>query len=707
MHLGNKGTYIFFVLILIFTNLHALEKVNENIIVRSTAMLTNLETVKVNLLPTGIHSLMSGFKSTSIEDDKSSAEEKIELDSKNSLKSEKSSTSSEKVSKLNLQNSQKTALSKPKIDPLSITKPSISTNNLVQVDTTKRKKQPTTSTGAVKVDAEKSSKQPTSSKSVVKVDTAKGKKQPTTSTGVVKKTDTDKGKAQPTPSKGVVKVDTTKGKKQPTTSTGVVKKADTDKGNTQPTTSKSVVKGDTAKSSKQPTTSKGVVKGDTAKSSKQPTTSKSLVKGDTAKSSKQPTTSKSLVKGDTAKSNKKPTTSKSVVKVDAAKGKKTPSTAAKKVTASPKKPIVPQKYQPSRTIRSKVIAKKAPVDTIIPPPVPFYSGMGRMVSPEEPSTQTANSSYPINPGMVFIRGGVFSMGGDGKNGDSDEYPKHLVQLNDFYMDQTEVTNEQFAQFVRQTGYVTTAERYINWEEMKLQLPPGTPRPADVFLRPASFVFLPTQTAVNLSDFTQWWIWVEGASWKTPRGWGSNIIGKEKFPVVHISWEDANAYCAWAGKRLPTEAEWEFAARGGLESNVYPWGNVLSEAQTAPCNYWQGAFPYQNTGKDGYYESAPVQTYKPNGYGLYDMAGNVWEWCADFYHHDYYKDFKDIKIAVNPVGPSFSYDSDDPNVAKRVMRGGSYLCSESYSTGYRSAARMKSTKDSGMEHLGFRCVRSSF
>ncbi len=467
------------------------------------------------------------------------------------------------------------------------------------------------------------------------------------------------------------------------------------------------MKGDTAKSGKQPTTSKSVVKGDTAKSGKQPTTSKGIVKADTVKSSKQPTTSKSVVKGDTVKSSKQSTTSKSVVKVDAAKGKKTPSTTTKKVTASQKKPGVPQKYQPSRTIRSKVIAKKAPVDTIIPPPVPFYSGMGRMVSPEEPSTQTANSSYPINPGMVFIRGGVFSMGGDGKNGELDEYPKHLVQVNDFYMDQTEVTNEQFAQFVRQTGYVTTAERYINWEEMKLQLPPGTPRPADVFLRPASFVFLPTQTAVSLSDFTQWWIWVEGASWKTPRGWGSNIIGKEKHPVVHISWDDANAYCAWAGKRLPTEAEWEFAARGGLEGNIYPWGNVLSEAQTAPCNYWQGAFPYQNTGKDGYYESAPVQTYKANGYGLYDMAGNVWEWCADFYHHDYYKDFKDVKIAVNPVGPSFSYDPDEPNLAKRVMRGGSYLCSEAYSSGYRSAARMKSTKDSGMEHLGFRCVRSSF
>jgi formylglycine-generating enzyme required for sulfatase activity len=224
--------------------------------------------------------------------------------------------------------------------------------------------------------------------------------------------------------------------------------------------------------------------------------------------------------------------------------------------------------------------------------------VNRIVLKEEPSTQNTNSNAS-NEGMVLIKGGVFSMGGDGKKGESDEYPKHLVQVNDFYMDQTEVTNEQFAQFVRQTGYITTAERYINWEEMKLQMPPGTPKPADEFLRPASFVFFPTETAVNLSDFTQWWILVEGASWKTPRGLGSNINGKEKHPVVHISWDDANAYCAWAGKRLPTEAEWEFAARGGLEGNVYPWGNVLSETETAPCNYWQGAFPYKNTGKDGH------------------------------------------------------------------------------------------------------------
>jgi sulfatase modifying factor 1 len=670
MHLGNKRISIFFVLTLIFINLYASEKVEKNITAQPTAVLTNKETALVNTPAKEVYALMANFKSTSVstEVNKLIAEDKIEVDSKNSLQSGQSSTSIEKVSKINPQNAQTTASIKTKIDPSSSIKPSTPSNNLVQGDTTKGKKQPTTSKG------------------VVKVNTDKGKKQSTTSKGVVKG-HTDKGKKQPTTSKGVVKVNTDKGKKQPTTSKGVVK-------------------GDTAKSNKQPITSKGVVKGDTAKSNKQPITSKGVVKGDTAKSSKQPTTSKGVLKGDTAKDIKKPTTSKGVVKVDAAKGKKTPNTTTKKNTASPKKPVVAQKYQPSRTIRSKVIAKKAPVDTIIPSPVPFYSGITRMVLPEEPATQNTNS-YQINPGMVFIRGGVFSMGGDGKNGDSDEYPKHLVQLNDFYMDQTEVTNEQFAQFVRQTGYVTTAERYINWEEMKLQVPPGTPKPADVFLRPASFVFLPTQTAVNLSDFTQWWIWVEGASWKTPRGWGSNIIGKEKFPVVHISWDDANAYCAWAGKRLPTEAEWEFAARGGLEGNIYPWGNVLSESQTAPCNYWQGAFPYQNTGKDGYYESAPVQTYKPNGYGLYDMAGNVWEWCADYYHHDYYKDFGAVKIAINPLGPSFSYDPDEPNVSKRVMRGGSYLCSEAYSTGYRSAARMKSTKDSGMEHLGFRCVRSSF
>ena len=595
MHLGNKRISIFFVLTLIFINLYAVQKVKKNITVQSTAVLTNIETVEVNVFTSGMHPMMSDFESTSLEDDKSSAEEKMELDSKNSLQSEQSSTSIEKVSKINVQNSQKTALSKTKIDSSSSIKPSITTNNLVQVDTSKGKKQPITSKG------------------VVKVDTAKGKKQPITSKGVVQ-VDTSKGKKQPITSKGVVKVDTAKGKKQASTS-------------------------------------------------------------------------------------------RVVVIVDKSKGNKKPTTTTNKITASPKKPIVQKKFQPKKIVSIKVPVQEAAVDSFPLPPIPFHLGVRRLPSQDQVIQEIVD--VPNNTEMVFIKGGVFSMGGDGKKGKADEYPKHLVQVYDFYMDQTEVTNEQFAQFVLQTGYVTTAEQYINWEEMRKQLPAYTQKPADELLNPGSFVFVPSQTQVNLSDFSQWWMWVEGASWKSPRGPGSDIIGKEKYPVVHISWEDANAYCAWAGKRLPTEAEWEFAARGGLENNVYPWGNVLSEAQTAPCNYWQGAFPYNNTGKDGFFESAPVQSYNPNGYGLYDMAGNVWEWCADYYHHDYYKDFARVKVADNPLGPSFSYDPDEPNVAKRVMRGGSYLCNEINSTGYRSAARMKSTKDSGMEHLGFRCVRSSF
>ena len=448
-----------------------------------------------------------------------------------------------------------------------------------------------------------------------------------------------------------------------------------------------------------------MVQVDTTKAKKQPITPKAAVKVDTTKVAKQATPSKGVVKVDTAKGKKQPSTSRVLVTVDDAKGNKKPSTTTNKITASPNKPIVQKKIQSKKTVSKKVPVQEAEAVSFIKPAIPFQIGVRRISSQQQVTQQIADVSN--NAGMVFIKGGIFSMGGDGGKGNADEYPKHLVQVYDFYMDETEVTNEQFAQFVLETGYVTTAEQYINWEEMLKQLPAYTQMPADELLKPGSFVFVPSLTQVNLSDFSQWWMWIEGASWKSPRGPGSDILGKEKYPVVHISWDDANAYCAWAGKRLPTEAEWEFAARGGLENNVYPWGNVLSEEQTAPCNYWQGTFSHQNTGEDGFFESAPVQSYNPNGYGLYDMAGNVWEWCADYYHHDYYKDFVRVRVADNPVGPSFSYDPDEPNVAKRVMRGGSYLCNEINSTGYRSAARMKSTKDSGMEHLGFRCVRSSF
>ncbi len=317
------------------------------------------------------------------------------------------------------------------------------------------------------------------------------------------------------------------------------------------------------------------------------------------------------------------------------------------------------------------------------------------------SIQPADKSHE---GMVWIKGGSFSMGADSDQGRQDEFPKHTVQLNGFFMDASEVTNAQFAAFVKATNYITTAEKDVVWEELKKQLSPNTPKPSPDMLKAASLVFVPTEGEVNLQDYSQWWQWTHGANWKHPKGPDSDIKGKENYPVVHISWDDAKAYCKWAGKRLPTEAEWEYAARGGLVKKVYAWGNGKIDSGLSRCNYWQGNFPYKNDITDGFYGAAPVKSFAPNGYGLYDMAGNVWEWCADLYNNTYYADVAKIKVALNPKGPLKSFDPDEPLVAKRVMRGGSFLCNESYCSGYRVSARMKSSADSGMEHLGFRCVK---
>ena len=306
-------------------------------------------------------------------------------------------------------------------------------------------------------------------------------------------------------------------------------------------------------------------------------------------------------------------------------------------------------------------------------------------------------------GMVWIEGGTFSMGADSEQGRMDEYPKHKVTVKGFYMDATEVTNEQFAAFVKATGYITTAEKDVKWEELKKQLPAGTAKPSAEILKAASLVFVPTAATVDLRDYSQWWNWMHGANWKHPKGAGSDIIGKEKFPVIHISWFDAIAYCKWAGKRLPTEAEWEYAARGGLQNNIYAWGNQQVDSGSIKCNYWQGSFPNKNETKDGFFGAAPVKSFAPNGYGLYDVAGNVWEWCADLYNNTYYDQLNKSGIAIQPKGPIKSFDPDEPLAKKRVIRGGSFLCNDSYCSGYRVAARMKTSEDSGMEHLGFRCV----
>ncbi|MVN93007.1 formylglycine-generating enzyme family protein [Mucilaginibacter aquatilis] len=304
--------------------------------------------------------------------------------------------------------------------------------------------------------------------------------------------------------------------------------------------------------------------------------------------------------------------------------------------------------------------------------------------------------------MVLIPAGSFMMGGDGNEAADDELPKHKVKLKAFWMDEHEVTNAQFSKFVGATGYITTAERKPQWSQLKQQLPPGTPEPPDSLLKPASLVFTPPSHAVNLQDYGQWWSWMPGASWKHPDGKNSNIKGKENYPVVHISWEDATAYCKWVGKRLPTEAEWEYAARGGLYNNIYPWGNEHIDAGKPKANTWQGEFPNNNTLNDGFYNLAPVKCFKPNGYKLYDMAGNVWEWCADWYSANAYKNLP--AVVNNPKGPVSSYDPEEPYAKKKVTRGGSFMCNDSYCSGYRSARRMKSSFDSGMSNLGFRCVR---
>ncbi|MDX1939325.1 MAG: formylglycine-generating enzyme family protein [Saprospiraceae bacterium] len=318
--------------------------------------------------------------------------------------------------------------------------------------------------------------------------------------------------------------------------------------------------------------------------------------------------------------------------------------------------------------------------------------------------QDANYDILTPPGMVYIPEGTFMMGGKSEQASPDEFPRRKVEVSAFFMDEHEVTNHQFAEFVKATNYITVAERAIDWEVLKQQLPPGTPKPDEAVLQPGSLVFCATDGEVNLQDYAQWWAWTTGANWRQPEGPGSSIEDRMSHPVVHIAWEDAMAYAKWAGKRLPTEAEWEWAAMGGLDDPQYPWGSQAADKAYKQANYWQGLFPYKNTKKDGYENAAPVKSFPPNGYGLYDMAGNVWEWCADKYNYDAYSMTRSDKILKNPQGPETSFDPMEPTIPKRTMRGGSFLCDDSYCSGYRISRRMKSSEDSSFNHTGFRCVQ---
>jgi len=318
-------------------------------------------------------------------------------------------------------------------------------------------------------------------------------------------------------------------------------------------------------------------------------------------------------------------------------------------------------------------------------------------------------------GMILINGGDFNLGGKertdqpkdhpGSQPRPDEFPNVSVSISSFWMDETEVTNAQFSKFVEATGYITTAERPISLEEIMSQLPPGTPPPDPSLLVPSSLVFeSPSRSDMRNPNVQDWWRLVEGASWQHPQGPDSSVKGRDDDPVVHISWYDASAYARWAGKRLPTEAEWEYAAQGG-KSSVFTWGDQIPSNQKV-ANYWQGEFPMTNTVSDGFGRLAPVKSFAANGYGLYDMAGNVWEWCLDWYHAEYYECLASSNDTDDPGGPTSSYDPYMPSTPQKVMRGGSFLCNDSYCAGYRTAARMKSSPDTGLEHTGFRCVRDA-
>jgi sulfatase modifying factor 1 len=301
--------------------------------------------------------------------------------------------------------------------------------------------------------------------------------------------------------------------------------------------------------------------------------------------------------------------------------------------------------------------------------------------------------YPAPDDMVWIPGSKFVMGTN--DGPEDERPAHEVRVSGFWMDKDELSNAQFSMFVEATGYVTSAEKPL--AELNV---PEERRRLNV---PGSFVFVAPDEKIDAplaDDALRWWRFVPGASWRHPEGPVSDIKGRDHHPVVHISWDDAVAYFKWAGKRLPTEAEWEYAARGGLDHKTYCWGDEPRPGSKIMANTWQGEFPNKNTLEDGYAGTAPVGSFPPNGYGLHDMAGNVWEWCADWYDPGYYH----ISPKENPKGPPSSPGSATIRDPCRVRRGGSFLCAENYCRRYLPSARDSNQPVDSACHTGFRCVK---
>lgn len=303
---------------------------------------------------------------------------------------------------------------------------------------------------------------------------------------------------------------------------------------------------------------------------------------------------------------------------------------------------------------------------------------------------------PAPEGMVWIPGGTFWMGCETCEM-PDALPVHLVTVDGFWMDETTITNAQFEKFVKTTGYKTIAERPPDPKDF-----PGVPVEN---LVPGSAVFSPPKEEVSLDNPYVWWKYVKGANWKNPEGPGSSIKGRENHPVVHLAWDDALAYANWAGKRLPTEAEYEFAARGGLDRKLYAWGNELKPAGHWPANIFQGQFPTKNLVEDGFAATSPVKAFPPNKFGLYDVGGNVWQWCSDWYRPDYFEQQAAQGTVRNPQGPSDSHDPQEPGIPKRVQKGGSFLCSDQYCVRYLVGSRGKGAADSGSSNVGFRCVKA--
>jgi formylglycine-generating enzyme required for sulfatase activity len=353
--------------------------------------------------------------------------------------------------------------------------------------------------------------------------------------------------------------------------------------------------------------------------------------------------------------------------------------------------------------------------TAPPPPAPSAGGPPPEAAPMaarsdgvfEPTVeQRASAPGPAPAGMVWIPGGEFSMGAKdppdmndtvGMQATRDSRPIHRVFVDGFWMDRTEVTNDQFAAFAKATGYVTIAERTPRAEDF-----PGAP-PENLVA--GAVTFSPPDHPVPLNNHMQWWSYVKGANWRHPTGPDSTIEGKSQWPVVHVAYDDAVAYASWSGGRLPTEAEWEFAARGGLAGELYPWGSDFRQEGAWMANSHQGHFPDRDTGEDAFVGTAPVARFPPNGYGLHDVGGNVWEWVSDFYHPEYYARLAATgAVARNPTGPQSSFDPEEPGAVKRVHRGGSFLCTDQYCSRYMVGTRGKGEVTTGTNHLGFRTVR---